>query len=137
MASTGARNSTHEAYRTAESQLTRGSGGKDIGFPSIALAAFDKTALRRHRGHACRILHEHEFAIEDLESALVAGTAPVRDLANVHLDLACAHREIGHEAEANHHARAAREIASRIGSRRIALLLDSEIGTRTDALSRS
>jgi transcriptional regulator with XRE-family HTH domain len=134
-ASAGERREAHDAYREAERELTRHHG--DITFPELSLPEFDVVALRRHRGHALRVLHENESAIEELGSALRTGAGPARELARLHLDLAWAHREIGHHVEANTHARAAREIATRIGSRRLALLLDTTPADADAEISRS
>jgi transcriptional regulator with XRE-family HTH domain len=124
MANAGAASEAHTAYQSAERALAERPGRMDLTYPDLPID-FDFPALRRRRGHAYRLLHEDESAIEELRRALRAGGSTARELAGVHLDLAWAHGAIGHESEASSHARSARDIATRIGSARLAAQLDS------------
>ena len=126
MALSGAVDEAHAAYRSAERELSERPEEVDIAFAGLPpLLKFDLPALRRRRGHARRLLHEDASAIEDLRSALRDGGGSARELAGVHIDLAWAHNAVGQPAEAATHARSAREIATRIGSVRLAAQLDS------------
>jgi transcriptional regulator with XRE-family HTH domain len=124
MANAGAAGEAHAAYQSAERELAERAGRMEITYPALPIE-FDLRALHRHRGHAYRLLREDESAIEELQRALRAGGTSARELAGIHLDLAWAHGAIGQEAEASSHARSARDIATRIGSARLAAQLDS------------
>jgi transcriptional regulator with XRE-family HTH domain len=112
------------AYRLAERQLDGPATRIDISFPISVFLSFDLTALRRHRGHTELVLREDEAAIADLEHALTIEGGAARDVAGTHVDLAYAHGAVGHVEAAAIHAGQAREIVSRIGSPRLAQLLD-------------
>jgi len=124
MANAGSAGEAHAAYQNAERALTGTPGRTDTTYLDLPIN-FDSPALRRHRGHAYRLLHEHESAIEQLQPALRAGGSSARELAGIHLDLAWAHGAIGQETEASSHARSARDIATRIGSARLVSQLDA------------
>ncbi|MBO0875968.1 MAG: hypothetical protein J2P19_21510 [Pseudonocardia sp.] len=125
LAVSGAADDAHSAYRRAEQRLAERPSRVDVQLPPLPILTFDLVALRRHRGHAHQVLHEDEVAIVDLESALRVGSGSARDIANAHVDLAQAHRAVGHADAAARHARSARDIATRIGSMRVAARLDT------------
>jgi transcriptional regulator with XRE-family HTH domain len=126
LAFSGAAGSAHDAYRSAEQQLNELPVDVDISFAEIPFLEFDLSALRRHRGHARRLLREDRSAIEDLQRALHDDSGSSREIAGIHVDLVHAHAAIGQPAEAARHARSAREIATRIGSLRLTAQLDTE-----------
>lgn len=135
LAVNGAVDETHRAYRHAEQRLAE-RPRVDVQVPPLPILTFDRIALHRHRGHAHQVLHEDEAAIADLEAALRAGGGSARDIANLHVDLARAHRAVGHADAAARHARSARDIATRIGSVRVAARLDTadiDAGYRPEA----
>jgi transcriptional regulator with XRE-family HTH domain len=120
----GAGEQARTAYRLAERQLEGPAASIDISFPTSVFLDFDLTALRRHRGHTELVLHEDEAAIVDLEHALTSTGGAARDVAGTHVGLAYAHGAAGNVEAAAMHAGRAREIVSRIGSPRLAQLLD-------------
>lgn len=73
--------------------------------------------LHRWRGHALVTLHD-PAAVTPLENALAAGPRSARHRAALHADLALALTAAQRDEEACAHARAARRLATRIGSLR-------------------
>jgi transcriptional regulator with XRE-family HTH domain len=97
----------------------------DVTRPGVQVEVAD---LHRRRGHALAALRD-PAAVEPLEGALVAPVPlSVRHRAAVHADLAVALGTAGRPAEATEHAEAARRLAERIGSRRIAARLARRSG---------
>lgn len=124
-AAAGAEDRARSAYRRAEQQITRPTARIDLTFPAATTYLnFDLTALHRHRGHTELVLHDEEAAIADLEDSLATDGAPARALAGIHVDLAYAYGRAGHPDPAAVHAGRARELTARIGSVRLARLLD-------------
>lgn len=124
LAAAGAASPAHSAYRSAERELSAGTTSGDISSVELPFVRFDRPALHRRRGHARRLLHENQSAIEDLQQALDYGGGSSRELAGIHVDLVYAHRSIGQLTDAAEHARSARAIATRIGSTRLVAELD-------------
>lgn len=124
-AMTGAASEAHSAYQLAERRLTEQPMHVDIRYAGFPFVEFDSNALHRHRGHARRVLNEQELAIEELEHALRVGAGSAREIAGVHVDLAYAHKAVGHTDTSAQHARSGRDIAARIGSVRLAAQLDA------------
>lgn len=79
--------------------------------------------VHRLRGHALAALGD-PAAVPELERALLAGPRSARDRAAVHAELAVTLSGGGRDGEAVEHARAARSLAERIGSRRVERRLD-------------
>jgi transcriptional regulator with XRE-family HTH domain len=126
LAMTGSAAEAHSAYQLAERWLTEQPPMQvDIRYAGFPFVEFDSNALHRHRGHARRVLNEQESAIEELEHALQVGAGSAREIAGVHIDLACAHKAVGDTNTAAQHARSGREIAARIGSTRLTAQLDA------------
>jgi transcriptional regulator with XRE-family HTH domain len=103
------------AFGRAE-QATRAAGdGPDLFWPpTVDVELLD---LHRQRGHALALLGD-PAAPEPLSGALAAEPTSIRHRAELHADLAVTLSAREPEAAAEH-ARQAREIATRIGSRRI------------------
>jgi len=137
LAAAGAASPAHSAYRSAERELSASTARSDISFVELPFLRFDLPALHRHRGHARRLLHEDESAIEDLRQALDDGGGSSREVAGIHVDLVHAHRSIGQLTEAAEHARSARAIATRIGSTRLVAELDRPRAPASEPASRS
>jgi tetratricopeptide (TPR) repeat protein len=137
LAAAGAAGPAHSAYRSAERELSLGAVRGDLSFVELPFLRFDLPALHRRRGHARRLLHEDESAIEDLRQALDDGGGSSRDVAGIHIDLVHAHHSIGQLTEAAEHARAARAIATRIGSARLVAELDRPRDSVAEPASRS
>lgn len=125
------------AYRSAERELSSGTPRGDISFVELPFLRFDLPALHRRRGHALRLLHEDESAIEDLRQALDAGGGSSRERAGIHIDLVYVHRSIGQLTEPAEHARAARAIATRIDSARLVTELDKPRKPASQPATRS
>jgi tetratricopeptide (TPR) repeat protein len=124
LAGVGSADGARAAYQESERELSA-AAGMDLGFRELPSFRFDLAGFRRHRGHTYRVIHEDESAIEDLDLALRAGHRSVRDLAELHVDLARAHSAVGRRPQASRHARQAREITTRIGSLRLSAQLDA------------
>ena len=127
LAGVGSAEGARAAYQESERELST-AAGMDISFRELPSFRFDLAGFRGHRGHTYRLMHRDESAIEDLDLALRAGHGSVRNLAALHVDLARAHNAVGQRAQASRHAREAREITTRIGSRRLSAQLDAEPG---------
>ncbi|MHA6617116.1 hypothetical protein [Pseudonocardia sp. DLS-67] len=85
----------------------------DIAAPTVPVELGD---LHRWHGHALTVLHD-PAAAEPLRRALAAAPRSVRHRAAVHADLALT-LAVEHPRDSADHARAARELAERIGSAR-------------------
>ncbi|WP_028937288.1 hypothetical protein [Pseudonocardia spinosispora] len=125
LAVAGERESARSAYRLAERQLGEQPRRIDIVYPEMGFLKFDGADLLRHRGHTRLVMREDTAAIDDLEEALRSGDSSTRQLGGTHAGLARALGATGHPAEAAEHARSARDIATRIGSLRLAARLGS------------
>jgi len=79
--------------------------------------------VRHRRGRTLALLRD-DAAIDHLADSLNDGSPSARDRAATHADLALALTAAGRGDEAATHARAARELATRIGSRRVLRRLD-------------
>lgn len=137
LAGTGADEQARAAYQDAQRELST-AASTDVDLRELPSFQFDQTGLRRHRGHTYRLLHDDESAIADLNHALQTGGSPVRQLAELHVDLAWAHGAVGQRSESSRHAHSAREISTRIGSIRLATQLDADQpGVELDLTTRS
>ncbi|WP_300007889.1 hypothetical protein [Pseudonocardia sp.] len=93
----------------------------DLGWAEARIELAD---LHRWHGHALAALHD-PAAVPPLESALAAAPRAARHRAALHADLAVSLATVGRSDEAAEHAGAARRLAERIGSQRIAARLAS------------
>ena len=116
----------------------------DVGAPQDALAVLEHARPRPDRAHPPRGLSvelaEPGFdlrhgtlgatgaapTVEQLSAALAEGRRPARERAELHAGLARACAAAGRAADAAAHARAARALATRIGSHRVLRLLDGQ-----------
>jgi hypothetical protein len=115
-----------------------GAGAVDVAHPPAGLAlelAEPSPDLRHRRGRTLALLHD-DAAIDHLADSLKDGSPSARDQAATHADLALALTAAGRGDEAATHARAARELATRIGSRRVLRRLDGQ-GLSGSAVSSS
>jgi transcriptional regulator with XRE-family HTH domain len=125
LARSGLREPARASYDEAERTLDGQTPHRTDEFSRPPFAPFDLPAVRRHRGHAYRLLNDHSSAEEELLEALRAGGASSRDLAGLHVDLAFVNTALGHPTVAFDHARSARDLASRLGVVRVTAELAS------------
>jgi transcriptional regulator with XRE-family HTH domain len=116
-----------------------GAGAVDVAHPPAGLAvelAEPSPDLRHRRGRTLALLHD-DAAIDHLADSLKDGSPSARDQAATHADLALALTAAGRGDEAAPHARAARELATRIGSRSVLRRLDGHGLSAGSAVSSS
>lgn len=128
LALAGEQRPARSAYLMAERQMNEQPTRIDIAYPELGFLRFDESDLLRHRGRTRLVLRDNTAAIDDLEQVLRRDDSSTRQLGGTHVDLAHALGATGHIVEAAEHARSARDIATRIGSLRLASLLDSATG---------
>jgi transcriptional regulator with XRE-family HTH domain len=133
----------------------------DVGAPNEALAVLEHARPRPDRTHPSRDLAvelaEPGFGlghgtlgtlgptgptgpgptVEQLSAALAEGPRSARERAELHAELAHACAAAGRAADAAAHARAARALATRIGSHRVLRLLDGQVPSAGSAESSS
>jgi transcriptional regulator with XRE-family HTH domain len=116
-----------------------GTGAVDVAHSPAGLAvelAEPSPDLRHRRGRTLALLHD-DAAIDSLADSLKDGSPSARDRAATHADLALTLTAAGRGDEAAPHARAARELATRIGSRRVLRRLDGHGLSAGSAVSSS
>jgi transcriptional regulator with XRE-family HTH domain len=129
------------AYRalTHEPLIERVTAAVDVAHAPGGLAvelAEPSPDLRHRRGRTLALLHD-DAAIDHLADSLKDGSPSARDRAATHADLALALTAAGRGDEAAPHTRAARDLATRIGSRRVLRRLDGHGLSAGSAVSSS
>ena len=129
---------TDGAYRALTAEPP-GAGAVDVAHAPAGLAVEltePSPDLRHRRGRTLALLHD-DAAIDHLTDSLKDGSPSARDRAATHADLALALTAAGRGDEAAPHTRAARDLATRIGSRRVLRRLDGHGLSAGSAVSSS